>query len=317
MLKSLARYKWIIKLLISAALLTWLLRKTDLSAIWGSISGAHPGWVAFALGMNLTGMLVSSLRWKVLLSSKGSRIPLWRLYLSYLVAMFFNNFLPSTIGGDAMRAYDSWKHGGDKSGAVAVVLVDRALGLSALLIVAAVCALAMYGTATLYRAATEVLPAPALIGAAASAVVALLAVIFSSGLRARLVRLIERLPLAEKVLSLLRSVWDFRRFPGHLALALTLSFVLQSMVIAYYFIIGRALGLDVPLIYFGMVIPLILIIMMLPISINGIGVRESAFAFFLGAYGVAQADAIALAWVAYALVLLQGLVGGLIYAVRR
>ena len=80
--------------------------------------------------------------------------------------------------------------------------------------------------------------------------------------------------------------------------ALTLSGLLEAVVILHYFAIAGALGLPVPLSAFFLIIPLSVFVMMLPISINAIGIRENVFVFFFGFYGVSKADAVAFAWLA-------------------
>jgi hypothetical protein len=82
-------------------------------------------------------------------------------------------------------------------------------------------------------------------------------------------------------------------------------------------LIGKALHLPIGLGTFFLVIPLALFIMLVPISINAVGVREWAFVFLLGLYGVAKPDALAMAWISYAFMVIQGIGGGLVYAFRR
>src|SRR5690606_28322746 len=78
-----------------------------------------------------------------------------------------------------------------------------------------------------------------------------------------------------------------------------------------------SLGLPVLFLNYFLIIPAALLVMMAPVSINGIGLREGAFAFFFGLFGVGRAEAVAFAWIAYGLLLIQGLLGGLVYAFRR
>jgi uncharacterized membrane protein YbhN (UPF0104 family) len=99
--------------------------------------------------------------------------------------------------------------------------------------------------------------------------------------------------------------------------ALLWSGLLQCVVITHYYIVGLALGLTIPWQAYVLIVPLALAITMLPISINGVGVREGAFAYLLGVYGVELPVSIAFALVIYALMLGQGLLGGLVFALLR
>jgi uncharacterized membrane protein YbhN (UPF0104 family) len=102
-----------------------------------------------------------------------------------------------------------------------------------------------------------------------------------------------------------------------LARAFGWSVVLQVCVVLNGWLLARALHAAIPLPFFFLIVPLALFVMMLPVSINAIGVREGVFAFFFAAFGVAGATAVAVAWLDYGLVLLQALVGGAIWAWGR
>ena len=78
--------------------------------------------------------MITAFRWRTLIRVQGGDAPIFFLVRSFLVALFFNNFLPSTVGGDVVRMYDSWRLGNTKSDAVTVVLVDRLLGVTVLLL---------------------------------------------------------------------------------------------------------------------------------------------------------------------------------------
>lgn len=102
-----------------------------------------------------------------------------------------------------------------------------------------------------------------------------------------------------------------------LIMAFALSFVLQFNVIACFMLIAQAMGLQVPALDFCLIVPLVSFVVMLPISINGIGLRENTLAMMLGYYGVAAAEAVALAWLVYLGSTIWALAGGIIYALRR
>ncbi|MES1211667.1 MAG: lysylphosphatidylglycerol synthase domain-containing protein, partial [Acidobacteriota bacterium] len=82
-------------------------------------------------------------------------------------------------------------------------------------------------------------------------------------------------------------------------------------------VISRALHVELGLAPFFLIVPLAVFLMMIPVSINGIGVRENLFVFFLAAFGVAESTGLAFAWLDYGIVLLQALAGGLVYAWGR
>ncbi len=123
----------LVKVLVSAGLVYWILRNSNLAEIWNSIRNANISLLIFAFCMFYAGYFITALRWKTLLHAQGVDAPLFYLVKSFMVAVFFNNFLPSTIGGDLMRMYDSYRMGGSKTGAVSVIFIDRLFGVTALL----------------------------------------------------------------------------------------------------------------------------------------------------------------------------------------
>ncbi|HEX2645438.1 MAG TPA: lysylphosphatidylglycerol synthase transmembrane domain-containing protein, partial [Thermoanaerobaculia bacterium] len=123
---------------VSAALIGWLLRRTDFAAVGHAFRAADLRFVVLALLLIPLGYLTSVNRWRLLLRAQGGDAPLSFLLQSLMVGIFFNNLLPSTIGGDAIRAWDTARAGVDRATAVAVVVVDRFVGLLALMLFAAV-----------------------------------------------------------------------------------------------------------------------------------------------------------------------------------
>src|SRR6187200_3768706 len=109
----------------------------DVGRLWSVARQASPIWLTGALLLYLTVVLASAVRWDVLLRAQHVRLPFSFLTQSLLVATFFNNFLPSNIGGDVVRITDTAKAAGSKTAATTVVLIDRGLGLLGLALMAA------------------------------------------------------------------------------------------------------------------------------------------------------------------------------------
>jgi uncharacterized membrane protein YbhN (UPF0104 family) len=126
------------KAAVSIALLWVLLSRVDLGRLWQLAVNASIPWLLGALGLYLAMVLLSAWRWGLLLDAQGIRLPFRHLTSSFLVATFFNNFLPSNIGGDVVRIADTAPAAGSKTLATTVVLLDRALGLLGLVLIAAI-----------------------------------------------------------------------------------------------------------------------------------------------------------------------------------
>src|SRR5688572_26012044 len=136
--------KNLVRLSVSAACLYFVLRSIDLPAFWARVQSMNPMWIVLAFAAYALTQSISVWRWRRLLRAQHIEVERRRLTESIWVSMFFNNFLPSNIGGDVVRIADTAPAAGSKTLATTVILVDRALGLTALLLVAAVGAFAAW-----------------------------------------------------------------------------------------------------------------------------------------------------------------------------
>ena len=127
----------VLKLVVSTVLLVILFRRADVATMAARFRQMDPAWTIAALGVYGLMLAVSAWRWRLLLRLQTIDVSLGTLTKSFLVATFFNNFLPSNIGGDVVRVADTAPFAGSKTLATTVVLIDRVIGLIALLVLAA------------------------------------------------------------------------------------------------------------------------------------------------------------------------------------
>lgn len=304
-----------LKLTVSAGLIFWLFRDAELDDVFVALTRADVPLLLVAFTLFFFGYLLVALRWQLLLKAQNIHPHLGFLIQSFMVALFFNNFLPSTVGGDAVRIYDSWRVGGSKSRALVVVFVDRLLGVLVLLTFAAAALL-------LSPRLARTVPVHGLwIGLPLAGMLAFVWMVFAlpaGVLRSlRVGTLVQWVARWRPARKLGEAFLAFHGKPRVLAKGLLLSLVLQANVILHYYLISLALGLTIPLSAFFLIIPVAIVVMMLPVSINGIGLRESTYVVLFALFGVTNAQAIAFAWISYGFVLVQGLLGGLVYVLRK
>lgn len=300
----------LLKACVSVALLAFVLRDTGWSDIFASARAVTVPLVLLIFAMQLTNSALSTVRWRGLLRARGTDASFRYLFSSYLIGMFFSNFLPSTIGGDASRAYDTWRLGQSKAGSVAVVFLDRFIGLLGLLLFAAI-GLLVPGTV---RDQVPLLRfAPLLIGIG---VLIASVVLFFPQLIRRIVVLLGELPGAARFRRIVEVFEPYRNQPRVLGRAFGLSVIQQANVVLMYYVLAR--GLDFPIAWYNflLIVPIAIMLMMLPISVNAIGIRESVFAIFFAPFGVSTAAALAFAWISYGIPLLQVAIGGVLYVLR-
>ena len=299
---------------VSAALLYFVLRSIDLAALWQRVSSMNSAWLALALIVYAAQLMIGVWRWDRLLRAQHVEVGKKKLAESIWVSMFFNNFLPSNIGGDVVRITDTAREAGSKTLATTVVLVDRALGLTALLVVAATGALVAWwmglhvpGSRWLWLACA---------GLMASAVFVIAMPDFVGHLLAPL-RALNRPWVTERAQRLEEAVMRFGKAPGVLAGAFGAAIVVQITIVAFYLLTAKGLSVPLPLLLGAVLIPVSLAVQMAPISINGFGVREAVFAFFFRRFGLPADAAVALSLVSTGMVMGLSLVGGLLFVKRR
>jgi len=188
---------------------------------------------------------------------------------------------------------------------VLTLVVDRLFGLTALVL------FAIFAGFALDEVAGDL---PGLWLWTAAALVILLILLF-------VIIFPRRVPLPRRAPQKLSQIIDaLSVFSGKTRLlwgTFALSVLLQINVVTFYFVIARSLGFEMPYTAFFIIVPVAIFAMMIPISINGIGIRESVFIFLLGIWGVDEASALAFAWIEFGLILCLGLIGGGIYMLRR
>ncbi|MFD2740001.1 lysylphosphatidylglycerol synthase transmembrane domain-containing protein [Sulfitobacter aestuarii] len=304
-----------IKLLASAGLIAWILLGANLSEVGAALRDVDLRWIGLAMLLQCFGAAIISRRWQGLLAVQDVRPPWLYLFRSTIVSSFFRQFLPSIIGGDVIRSHDAWRAGASLSLALMSLLLDRLLGLLALALLAL---LAMLSVSEV----TERLPALQLwLICAFAGLAAILSLVVlprrrTGGGAARLPGFLPD-KLRRKLGDIGKAMTIYRGKSAALWRGLALSLLLQVNVVTFYWALSQALGLPLSYGSFFAIAPIAIFVMMIPISINGIGVREAIFLFLLAQWGIGSAEALALAWLEYGTFLAFGLLGGIVYALRR
>jgi glycosyltransferase 2 family protein len=291
-----------------------VLRSIDLPALWLRVKGMNPAWLLLALAAYALTQSISVWRWNRLLRAQHIEVERRRLTESIWVSMFFNNFLPSNIGGDVVRIADTAPAAGSKTLATTVILVDRVIGLTALVVVAASGALAaaMFGV---HVPGARWLWLASAIGAVAAIAVISMPQLVGHALRP--LRALKKPWVTERAQRLEDAVIKFRNAPAAIAGAFAAAIVVQITIVAFYLLTAQGLSVPLPIFLGAVLIPVSLVLQMAPVSINGFGVREAVFAFFFRRFGLPTDAAVALSLVSTGMVMGLSLVGGFFFLRRR
>lgn len=302
----------IAKLALSIGLMAFLFSRIPLVEVGEAIRGTRKEWLGAALGLMLASNLLGAFQWGRLLKAAEIRIPFWKVCAYYHVGLFFNNFLPAGIGGDIARVLDASRHGPNRGTAVSTVILDRLVGtvaLAGLSLVTTLPAIDRFHLSLVYLA---------LVAFFAFTVVLVWA-IFHPALLPAVERVLARIglhalkPHLDDLAERIRHFRDKRNmFVGLLMIAI----VVQVARVGVHVLVARALGLSIPLAYFYLLVPLLAVIVSLPISFNGIGVREGAGVVLFGLVGVGRTHAFSLQFTTYLVAVAVSMLGGLVFLVR-
>jgi glycosyltransferase 2 family protein len=303
----------VLKLGVSTALLAYLFSRADTGAMWAQFRHMNPLWTVAALATYGLMLAVSAWRWRLLLQMQTVDVGLGTLTRSFLVATFFNNFLPSNIGGDVVRVADTAPFTQSKTLATTVVLLDRILGLIALLAIAAIASGLAYAVGLPLEGTQYLWVALAALGAGL-----LLGLRHAEALTRPLHRMAAgRFASVEtRIRRLGHAVERFRDQPRGLWFAFAGALAVQCLLVLFYVFAARSLAVPFPLLAASVIVPVSLAVQMMPVSINGFGVREAVFTFFFTSLGLNVSSALTLSLGSAVLIMLFSLSGGAVFVMR-
>lgn len=304
----------ILRLLVAIALTAYVLTRANPTAVLGVLGRTDLRWIGVTLLLVVADRALMAYRWILLLCpiDRAQRPRLPALLRVFFTSTFAGTFLPASVGGDIVRAYGLSQLRVASGPAVASVLMDRFLGVVSILIVGAVgLSLAGEGDLASRRLVVLSLAGTTLLAMAAGSIV------FSeraAALAESIMRIVPIERLRRIGTDLTRATRAYGSYHRELFLVLAGSVGVQLLRIAQAYCLGRALFITAPFGTYLTFIPLILLIMLLPFTVNGIGTSQAGFVWFFGRAGVAQADAFALSVLFVALGIVGNLPGGLLYA---
>ena len=300
---------------VSVALLALLFSKVDVARLWTVARTASIPWLVLALALYFGMILVSAWRWGLLLRAQHIVYPFRGLTSSFLVATFFNNFLPSNIGGDVIRITDTAPAAGSKTLATTVVLIDRGIGLLGLALVAAMGASAGLGPAKVGPVGPGMLWA----GFGVAAMLATPALLNPEGFTRILqpLRVLHPEWVGERLERLTAALSRFKESPAALASCFVGAIGVQVTLVGFYLAIAHSLQIPITFAQLAVIVPISFIVQMVPVSMNGFGVREATFGFYFTRLGLPLESALLVSFIGAALVLLFSLSGGVAYVARQ
>jgi uncharacterized membrane protein YbhN (UPF0104 family) len=281
---------------VSIAVLGWLAWRINWSQVNQCFTEIRWKWWLSATVLYVAVQILSALRWQLLAKPLGFADAQPRFIRLYFVGMFFNLFLPSSVGGDVVRAWYLNGRSGRAMAAAVSVFIDRFSGLLVLL------ALAVVGS-LVCSVDLPVWVNQSVWGTAACAALGLLLFPLASRWFGHL----------ESVRKLVDGLAYLATRPGLVMGTTFLSVLVQAGNVIVLWLVGVAMTLSVPLQYYWIMVPMVTLVTLVPISLNGMGIREAGLVVFLTPFGVGQASAVSMAFLWFSVLTAASLVGGVIY----
>ena len=314
---SRGQLQFLMKLAVSLGLLWLVLSRLTWLEVRAAMAEPRWAWLGAACAVYGVSALGGALQWSWLLRAAGLVTPAREIGRLYFIGLFFNNFLPANVGGDAYKIIELGRREGCPGRVFCATLLDRMLGLASLTAVASAAAVACL-------AAGVSLPAVAW----ALALVLLLLVAFLAVLVSRrLGRLVPRLlgvmgltGLAGRIAVMADEFIVYRARLSWLARIFLFSAGVQCLRLAVHLLVagGLNLALDVAqMLQLAVLIPLLALSLTLPITINGIGLRETVSSTLLVHTGLMAHEVVAMEMMAFLVMILVSLVGGVLWWLRR
>jgi hypothetical protein len=303
----------LIKTAVTLLLFYLLFRKVDFSQFAVILRSARLDILALGFLALWMGHYMCIFRWRMLMQPLMPVLSLGRLFTIYCIGLFFNMTFPTVVGGDVVKFYYAGRPSKQYAQSFAATFLDRDAGMFAMMIIACIATL-------IHPVTVPRIPITFIVWGTTAVFIVANALVFAPSLHRILTRILSRTRLSRvsaKIDALSSAFQIMGRHRFVLINSLIISLANQVLVILVTWIMAIGLGIHVSLLYFLVFVPVITLISMIPVSLNGMGLREYGFVSLFGAIGVPVASCMALGLTSSMVLILSSLPGGLLYVFFR
>ena len=304
--------KTVLRFVVSFGLMGFILYlfREQLPAVFNDLKSVQPFYFAMAVFIFFSSIIAVAFRLRYVVQVHGTKLSVGAAYYVNLIALFFNNVLPSSIGGEMMKAYYLYKNSNGTVSVFSAVVVDRLFGLITMLLIS-ISTIFFFDSA---QGSHKIMGSIVMLSATT---ITLAIFVFNKRIVDTLCQLhIPLLPaiFIEKIREIYRAMYEYREHKGIFGRCIALTLLGQTAYILANYLLARSLGIEIPLPFFFFFVPILLLMGVTP-SVNGIGVREATFLFYLTEFTTSE-KALALALLTTFFMILVGLISGVIYAFK-
>jgi uncharacterized protein (TIRG00374 family) len=305
-------WKTVLRFVISFGLMGIILYlfRAQLPTVFLYLKAVQPLYFVIAVAVFFVSLLAVAFRLRLVVQVHGTKLSVAAAYYVNLIALFFNNVLPSSVGGEMMKAYYLYKGSKGSVSVFSAVVVDRLFGLITMLLIS-------ISTIFFFDSAQGSHKIMGSIVMLAATTITLGIFIFNKRIVDTLCQLhIPLLPaiFIEKIREIYRAMYEYREHKGIFGNCIALTVAGQTAYIIVNYLLARSLGIEIPLAFFFFFVPILLLMGVAP-SVNGIGVREATFLFYLTEFTTSE-KALALSLLTTFFMILVGMIAGIVYAFK-
>lgn len=286
------------KVTVSVLAAALLLSRLDPGSSFGFLAGSRKTLWFGALFALIVSQIISTRRWQVLMEPLGFTFSWFHVFKIYFTGMFFSLFLPTVVGGDAVKTYYIAENLKRAPAAFYTTLADRVIGMAGQQVFTITGLVLVWGYLPFWLSA----------GLGGFVLVFYLLLVFFPLLAVPVLHSVKKLRELPR-----ERFFVYWKRPQVVAKALALSLAIHACVVISHMLMGASLGLSVPLSAWLVIYPVSAMAATIPLSLNGIGFREAAYVYMLGFFGISKEEAFALAVMWFSIVLVNGALGGIPY----
>ena len=306
----------LVKVTVSVGLIVFLLVKLSPARLLSHLESVRPEQLIIATAIFFVSVVMGAGQWHLLLKAGGIVLPFAKTFKVYFVGIFFNNFLPAGVGGDVVKVYDVSRVGNDPYQVFAVTVLDRVIGIAGLCVLALVASFMLLAGPGLDNLHLYIV-------IFAGCVAPVLALIMNKRLSRGVRKLFGKITLwglGGRFDTIFRHLGEYRRLRLLLAQLTVLAMAVQFLRVVTHVLVAQSLGIAVTKLdftQFFVFVPLLSLLMILPVSINGLGVREGAGILLFTQIGFSKEQALLMELITYAIMVVVSMLGGFFFFQRN
>ncbi len=282
---------------------------SNLSSIIGLLKASNVSYIIVAFFIHLFCVGLLAVRWKMLLKIQNISISFFKLYLYYLIGFFFNNFLPTNVGGDVSRVYNVGKSSGKITESFAVVFFERFIGFITIFLLAFVSMLfhtEWFSKGYIVFTITVFL----------LSISTIILVVFNSKIRFIIKGLISKINfmnINRKLTDFYKVIYTFKNHTKIIIYTFVISIIYQLLLVVMNWFAASAVGISVTFMSLLFALQISTLICLVPISVNGLGVRETLYVKILGSSGISSGMTLTFQVIMLVINYVESLVGGICF----